>query len=153
MDVKEVMSRMKVGDRVEIEGFKGTVKYMGSLEGSLGDWIGIEWDEEHRGKHDGIYLGRQYFECGSKKSCSFIRPSTKINVGRDFMSAFKERYDFLCDLKEIEDEQKGVSNQRDVISFMTIPFKMGNLKVVSVSGKCISYAGKWEMKSVFSGKK
>ena len=28
---------------------------------STGIWIGVEWDDERRGKHDGSHEGRRYF--------------------------------------------------------------------------------------------
>lgn len=29
----------------------------------LGLWLGVEWDEPDRGKHDGSHDGVQYFSC------------------------------------------------------------------------------------------
>lgn len=29
----------------------------------LGEWYGIEWEDNFRGKYDGIYEGIKYFEC------------------------------------------------------------------------------------------
>ena len=28
-----------------------------------GIWLGVEWDDPQRGKHDGTYEGTQYFKC------------------------------------------------------------------------------------------
>ena len=29
-------------------------------------WVGLEWDEEGRGKHNGTVSGYKYFECKEK---------------------------------------------------------------------------------------
>ncbi len=47
----------------------GTVRYFGELkhqgkpQGSNELWIGIEWDEANRGKHNGTVNGYTYFSC------------------------------------------------------------------------------------------
>lgn len=51
-----------VGDRVEVNGNRGTIGYIGSVEGYDGKWIGIDWDNPERGKHDGSVKGKRYFQ-------------------------------------------------------------------------------------------
>lgn len=42
----------------------GTVRYAGPVDGTNGDWLGVEWDDaETRGKHDGVKDGKRYFHC------------------------------------------------------------------------------------------
>lgn len=42
----------------------GTVRYVGPVDGTSGEWLGVEWDDaEARGKHDGVKDGRRYFRC------------------------------------------------------------------------------------------
>lgn len=41
----------------------GTVRFSGPVEQTSGTWLGIEWDDPKRGKHDGSKDGKQYFEC------------------------------------------------------------------------------------------
>ena len=36
---------------------KGTVRYVGEVAGTKGEWIGVEWDDEGRGRHDGSHDG------------------------------------------------------------------------------------------------
>lgn len=51
-----------IGDRIECNGQFGTVKYIGPVEGYLDTWLGIDWDDPDRGKHNGTVKGKQYFE-------------------------------------------------------------------------------------------
>lgn len=51
-----------LGQRVEYQGFHGTVHFVGELTGQNGIWLGIEWDDPNRGKHDGSYNGVSYFQ-------------------------------------------------------------------------------------------
>jgi len=54
-----------VGHRVDIAGHVGTVRYQGELAGQTGEWLGIEWDDVSRGKHNGELNGQVYFSCRS----------------------------------------------------------------------------------------
>ena len=56
----------QLGDRIRIEpdGAIGTIRYIGDLGRDeelqpqhRGLWIGVEWDEESRGKHSGTFQG------------------------------------------------------------------------------------------------
>jgi len=51
-----------VGKRVSYGGHLCTVRYVGILPGK-GDWLGVEWDDSTKGKHDGSYAGVRYFSC------------------------------------------------------------------------------------------
>lgn len=51
-----------VGDRVEVGGNRGTISYIGAIEGYDGEWVGIDWDNPERGKHDGSVKGKRYFQ-------------------------------------------------------------------------------------------
>ena len=35
---------------------------MGEVDGTEGEWLGVEWDREGRGKHDGSHKGTTYFQ-------------------------------------------------------------------------------------------
>ena len=48
--------------RIIVNGSRGVIKYKGPVEGTNGIWIGIDWDEEGRGKHDGSFQGKYYFK-------------------------------------------------------------------------------------------
>lgn len=52
------------GARIKYQGEHiGTARYYGNVEGAKGSWLGVEWDDVTRGKHDGIKDGRRYFQC------------------------------------------------------------------------------------------
>ncbi|NWX87959.1 TBCE protein, partial [Nothoprocta pentlandii] len=68
-----------------------TVRYVGTVPPTAGTWLGVEWDDPQRGKHDGTHEGTQYFKCRHPRGGSFIRPN-KANFGVDFLTAVKARY-------------------------------------------------------------
>lgn len=53
----------KTGTRIFLSGHFGTIKFIGSVRGTTGIWLGIEWDDPQRGRHDGAKDGVQYFTC------------------------------------------------------------------------------------------
>lgn len=57
-----IMSSAQVGKRVDCLGEIGTIKYIGTVEGHPATWLGIDWDNPQRGKHNGTVNGVQYFE-------------------------------------------------------------------------------------------
>jgi len=83
--------KSRVGRRLEVEGSRGTVMFDGVVEGTKGRWLGIEWDDPSRGKHDGSHNGVFYFRAKATTSGSFIR-ETKANFGKSFRRAVNERY-------------------------------------------------------------
>ncbi|KAJ3571055.1 hypothetical protein NP233_g3995 [Leucocoprinus birnbaumii] len=70
----------------------GTVRFAGPVDGTSGTWLGIEWDDITRGRHDGTKDGKRYFTCLIPGSGSFIRPSTSIQAGTSFLEALKSKY-------------------------------------------------------------
>lgn len=52
-----------VGRRFCVSGHTGTVRYSGPVSGTSGEWLGVEWDDPWRGKHDGVKDGQRYFTC------------------------------------------------------------------------------------------
>lgn len=67
------VDRTLIGSRVVHEDHFGTICYAGELPNSKGAWLGIDWDNPSRGRHDGVYAGVKYFETQSSTSGSFIR--------------------------------------------------------------------------------
>jgi tubulin-specific chaperone E len=39
------------------------VRYIGEVAGTQKEWLGVEWDDPIRGKHDGEHNGVRYFSC------------------------------------------------------------------------------------------
>lgn len=83
-----------IGQRVSFEGHLCTVRYVGELSGQKGEWLGVEWDDAARGKHDGKHGNEQIFHCLSPSStaASFIRPSRKPDPERTVLEAIKYKY-------------------------------------------------------------
>lgn len=76
----------------------GTILFVGPVAGTKsGDWLGIEWDDASKGRHDGEHKGRRYFQTSRPGAGSFLRATT-LNEGatfvggRPFLAAVRERY-------------------------------------------------------------
>ena len=52
-----------IGQRLSFDAALCTVRYVGPVQGTKGEWLGVEWDEPRRGKHAGEHGGVKYFEC------------------------------------------------------------------------------------------
>ena len=57
-----------IGKRLSYDGNLCTVRYIGSVKGTTGIWLGVEWDDPTRGKHPGEHKGVKYFECTQEDS-------------------------------------------------------------------------------------
>jgi hypothetical protein len=51
------------GARLSLHGDLGSVRFVGEVDGTTGIWLGVEWDDPCRGKHDGVKGGKRYFTC------------------------------------------------------------------------------------------
>lgn len=140
----------KIGSRIECDGYQGILKYVGPVGNTKGLWLGIDWDNPERGKHNGIYEGVEYFKARQPTSGSFVRPG-KIKFGISCSQAIKQRYGL------INDELAGVD--RDTLSSLqkeiNAPFlemvgfskvnkkqsKFDQLKIVCLREQCINDAG------------
>ncbi|KAL8721683.1 MAG: hypothetical protein Q9225_001683 [Loekoesia sp. 1 TL-2023] len=82
------------GQRLSYGGELCTVRYQGSVEGTRDCWLGVEWDDPSRGKHDGTHRGKKYFDCLSKEpnAASFIRLPKQFDSPRNFFTAMGVKY-------------------------------------------------------------
>jgi hypothetical protein len=55
-----------IGQRLSLKGELCTIRYIGPVSDKAGEWLGVEWDDAHRGKHDGTHNEVKYFKCESK---------------------------------------------------------------------------------------
>lgn len=85
------MREYAIGERVECEGHRGTVLFIGEVPPTKGAWLGVEWDNPTRGKHDGSHEGIKYFETSHPNAGSFVR-TNKIKPTKMFFQALSERY-------------------------------------------------------------
>eukprot|EP00752_Nemacystus_decipiens_P012382 g10974.t1 len=90
----------RLGDRVvDGNGFRATVRYVGPVctaKDPTSLWIGVEFDDPARGKHDGAVeksdgSTQRYFACGKGGSGSFLKPG-KFSVGTSMAEALRQRY-------------------------------------------------------------
>ena len=54
-----------LGKRIELNGYSGTIRYSGPLKHKNDNdvWVGIDWDDKSRGKHNGTVESTFYFNC------------------------------------------------------------------------------------------
>ncbi|XP_061401889.1 tubulin-specific chaperone E-like [Musca vetustissima] len=83
--------RYPLGTRIKIGDNCGTVCYVGEVLGYQGTWLGIEWDDPKRGKHNGTIDGKHYFYTQHPTAGSFIRPG-KVGPFESLEEAARERY-------------------------------------------------------------
>ncbi|XP_026480040.1 tubulin-specific chaperone E [Ctenocephalides felis] len=138
---------ISVGSRVLCQNYVGTVKYIGQVEGYDGEWIGMDWDDAERGKHNGVVNGKQYFTTRYPKSGSLVRRN-KINVGVEFVDALGRRYLHKTDAEYLNpvllEECRKVLNtvSFEVVGLNKVGKKQSNLdKLVNIClpGEKISY--------------
>ncbi|KAF7637731.1 CAP-Gly domain-containing protein [Meloidogyne graminicola] len=87
---------VELNKRILLNNSKGVVKYYGEVEGTNGVWVGVDWDDKYRGKHDGSYKGKKYFKAFSNTSGSFLREND-LDFGTDLLDEINEKY--ASDLK------------------------------------------------------
>ncbi|KAJ5606177.1 hypothetical protein N7510_008958 [Penicillium lagena] len=92
--IDKQLVNMSVGQRRSFDGHRCTIRYVGTVEGTAGDWLGVEWDDPTRGKHAGEHKGTRYFTCKSRHSTagSFVRPSRPSDPPRGFVEALRDKY-------------------------------------------------------------
>lgn len=81
----------RVGARIRNGDHFGTVKYSGPVHGYEGSWLGIEWDDPSRGKHDGSLDDVHYFKTSKPGAGSFVRP-TKLAQTTTCADAIRKCY-------------------------------------------------------------
>ena len=74
--VLDLASRLVVGGK-----HRATVRYVGPVDGQEGYWVGLEWDDTDRGKHDGSHNGRRYFVSRVPGAASFVRYTSLLKHG------------------------------------------------------------------------
>ncbi|XP_045443015.1 tubulin-specific chaperone E [Pipistrellus kuhlii] len=134
-----------VGRRVSVNGECATVRFHGTVPPVAGLWLGVEWDNPARGKHDGSHEGTVYFKCSHPTGGSFIRPH-KANFGVDFLTALRARYE--DEPEEEEDAKKQIVTIGNIpvetIGFGSVIRKqsqLSKLRDISLRGCAVSCAG------------
>ncbi|KAF9337241.1 hypothetical protein BGZ91_009582 [Linnemannia elongata] len=133
MVIKTEPPKLEVGQRIEVDYYRGTVRFLGVVPPTKGEWIGVEWDAEERGKHSGEHNGTQYFTCTIPGTGSFTRPSPNINVGQTLLEILKERY--VDEELTAEDLYLGETNVKvDVYDFDRVKKKNSQLHLMQIVG-------------------
>uniref|UniRef100_A0A3B5LRQ7 Tubulin-specific chaperone E n=1 Tax=Xiphophorus couchianus TaxID=32473 RepID=A0A3B5LRQ7_9TELE len=98
-----------VGRRISCGKERATVRYVGHVSPYEGLWLGVEWDNPERGKHDGSHEGVRYFTCRNPKGGSFVRPQ-KVSFGVDFLTAVYLTYQ--TNAEEVLNEEIFISSKK-----------------------------------------
>ncbi|KAI8333376.1 hypothetical protein BC941DRAFT_434548 [Chlamydoabsidia padenii] len=148
---------IQIGTRIQVDEDRATVRYIGEVANSTGQWLGVEWDNDTRGKHDGSHKGIRYFSCRSDTSGSFIRyHAKKVLLGCSFLDALTSKYiiDLTQDPNSVYDPTKdsgtvylgGNKNiEVETVGFGKIQkaqSQLSDLKVVGLSDTKIVSEGK-----------
>ncbi|CAO0790916.1 unnamed protein product [Mucor circinelloides] len=158
MSQTTIPDNLHIGSRIQVGKDRATVRFIGAVSNTKGGWLGVEWDDPHRGKHNGTHQGVQYFSCRYPTSGSFIRfHPEKVITGTTFMNALEERYLIKDDISTIH--EKNYDKSKDIgelyfggnkqIVVETYGFdkiqkaqrQLNNLKVVGLAEQLISSAG------------
>ncbi|OHE90689.1 CAP-Gly domain-containing protein [Colletotrichum orchidophilum] len=90
----QMSSNNYIGQRLSYDHALCTVRYIGPVAGTSGTWLGVEWDDTGRGKHDGQHKDVRYFSCLSKAptAASFVRPTRRSDAAQSFVTALHGKY-------------------------------------------------------------
>ncbi|KAJ5168243.1 uncharacterized protein N7482_003837 [Penicillium canariense] len=122
------MSASLVGQRRSYGGQLCTIRYVGTVDGTSGDWLGVEWDDPTKGKHSGEHKGVRYFTCKSNHPTagSFVRPSRPADPPLSFVEALREKY-----ASEYESELVWTSKTTGAVAH----------QVIEIGGKVVEEVG------------
>ncbi|KAJ2378866.1 hypothetical protein IW150_000533 [Coemansia sp. RSA 2607] len=75
---------LRCGDPVYIpaQELRGTLRYLGPIDGKQGTWAGVELDEIGKGKNDGTVAGKVYFACPSNTGLFLVPSKVESLVNR-----------------------------------------------------------------------
>ncbi|GMS97401.1 hypothetical protein PENTCL1PPCAC_19576, partial [Pristionchus entomophagus] len=117
---------LEVGARVQVGDDKATVRYLGQVDGVRGDWVGVEWDDPARGKHDGTVKDKRYFTTRHPTGGSLVRPNL-VSLGEVLETAVSRRYgsdentdDFVLGTKRVEMVGLDKGRQRNLSALRVI---------------------------------
>uniref|UniRef100_A0A8C5NDD2 Tubulin-specific chaperone E n=1 Tax=Gouania willdenowi TaxID=441366 RepID=A0A8C5NDD2_GOUWI len=132
-----------VGRRLSCDGELATVRYIGPVPPTTGLWLGVEWDNPDRGKHNGSHEGVQYFTCRHPTGGSFVRP-TKVSFGVDYLTALQQVYHNDMEMVKSEEIFIGKRNLSSVLlDFCEVngPGVDGDIKTTTPNVKWLDLSG------------
>ncbi|CAI2351267.1 unnamed protein product [Caenorhabditis sp. 36 PRJEB53466] len=118
---------MEVGQRVRIDSHTATVRYIGEVEGyGTQRWVGLEWDEASRGKHDGSVKGRRYFQTRHPTGGSLMKAEI-VPAPTDLLFEIRDRY-VKGESVENEIELTRTSKKIELIGMAQTTAKQSNIE-------------------------
>uniref|UniRef100_A0A2M4BKB2 Tubulin-specific chaperone E n=1 Tax=Anopheles marajoara TaxID=58244 RepID=A0A2M4BKB2_9DIPT len=134
-----LQNHLERGVRVKVGQHFGTVRYVGEIPNTEGEWIGIEWDDPDRGKHSGSVNGVQYFQTRLPNAGSMIR-GEKLTKFQTLEQAIVEKYIVTENTLRVDSEMlRAVQKQLhaslfEIVGMEKIGVKQSNLQqLVDVS--------------------
>ena len=122
-----------LGKRVELNEKTATIKYVGPLKHKKDAkqseiWLGLEWDDKTRGKHNGTVEGYEYFKTSNNDNSGSLIKMTKVNIGQTFKGALGYKYNFYEE--EGNDYHKDVDKALEKDNFIVTDKKIINIELV-----------------------
>ena len=122
-----------LGKRVELNEKTATIKYVGPLKhkkeaNEKEIWLGLEWDDKSRGKHNGTVEGYEYFKTLNNDNSGSLVKMTKVNIGQTFKGALGYKYNFYEE--EGNDYHKNVDKALEKDNFIITDKKIINIELV-----------------------
>lgn len=140
-----VASEHKYVQRIFFNGEKGYVRYKGKLLHKVDnakikadeEWVGVEWDDPSKGKHNGTVDGTVYFTCANNLNAGSLVLAKKATFGQEILEAIIRRYfkdhevneilkhkgDIVNYLREkwVLDQQKYTGMYQNITNFAKMP--------------------------------
>ena len=137
-------------ERILFNGEKGYVRYRGKLLHKVDntkikadeEWIGVEWDDPTKGKHNGTVDGTVYFTCTNNLNAGSLVLAKKATFGQEILEAIIRRYfrdhevneilkhksDIVNYLREkwLLDQQKYNGMYQNITNFSNLPTSTGS---------------------------
>lgn len=101
--------------RLSLKGHLCTVRFIGSVQGKSGEWLGVEWDDPARGKHNGTFEGVKYFECKSAALVVSIHDHSRITA---FLSSHLRQKQVVY-RRLVSEAQAGMGRTKEFLSSPT----------------------------------
>ncbi|XP_055628093.1 tubulin-specific chaperone E [Toxorhynchites rutilus septentrionalis] len=140
---------LEIGVRIRVGQHYGTIRYIGEVANTEGEWIGVEWDDPQRGKHSGMVNGVEYFQTRNENAGSMIR-SEKIPTFCTLLEAIHDKYivtedNLRFDAEMLKEVQKQLhASLFEIVGMEKIGGKQSNLHHltdVSVAFSTVNSAG------------
>ncbi|CAK9301554.1 unnamed protein product [Gordionus sp. m RMFG-2023] len=135
------LQKYKNGLKILLDGNIGTIRYVGPLLNKKGTWIGLEWDDENKGKHDGVYQDIRYFQTKKSKNGSFLPYEVikeKVNFGQTCKEALINQYSDSFSSPSIYINHNQCVEKVGFEDVTTKQKDLKNLKIIGLSNKYIS---------------